>query len=236
MTGEWAGQDIFTGISDEVIISVLSKDHPHIQAALCTTVKLNLEWRFHFPSSWPHPLFSFSPATAESVPSKSKFGLTIGLTSLNASVMFLQCDAVSKSASNQGPQDHLGPSGDRGEDPFLEDSSAPLRTSEGTSGTTKRTVSFTIQAFHVRAQCSITNFHPVSCSFRLFFWQSLIFYLCIVGNRLRQIGRSVCSYSCYWNLFSGTFDSDSVICQHLCLHQPCRDLHSISLTCQLPHL
>ncbi|CAG09011.1 unnamed protein product [Tetraodon nigroviridis] len=50
-----------------------------------------------------------------------------------------QCDAVSKSASNQGPQDHLGPSGDRGEDPFLEDSSAPLRASEGTSGTTKRT-------------------------------------------------------------------------------------------------
>lgn len=40
-----------TRISDKVIISVLSKDDLHIQAALCTTVKLNLEWRFYFPSS-----------------------------------------------------------------------------------------------------------------------------------------------------------------------------------------
>lgn len=140
MTGEWAIQDIFALISDKVIISVLSKDHPRIQAALCTTVKLNLEWRFHFPSSWPQPpCFLFPPVTADR-PVQVYFATqSDGLTSL----MFLQCDAVSKSTANQSPQDHLCPRGDRGEDPFLEDSSSPLRTSKGTSGTTKRTVSFT---------------------------------------------------------------------------------------------
>lgn len=61
MTGDWARQDIFTGIFDEVIISVLSKGDPHIQAPLCTSVKLNRGWRFHFPSSWPQPLVFFSP-------------------------------------------------------------------------------------------------------------------------------------------------------------------------------
>lgn len=61
MTGDWAGQDIFTGIFDKVIISVLSKEDPHIQAPLCTSVKLNWEWRFHFPGSWPQPLVFFSP-------------------------------------------------------------------------------------------------------------------------------------------------------------------------------
>lgn len=61
MTGDWARQDIFTGIFDKVIISVLSKEDPHIQAPLCTSVKLNWEWRFHFPSSWPQPLVFFYP-------------------------------------------------------------------------------------------------------------------------------------------------------------------------------
>lgn len=32
MTGDWARQDIFTGISDKVIISVLLKEDPHTQA------------------------------------------------------------------------------------------------------------------------------------------------------------------------------------------------------------
>lgn len=61
MTGDWARQDIFTGIFDKVIISVLSKEDPHIQAPLCASVKLNWEWRFHFPSRWPQPLVFFSP-------------------------------------------------------------------------------------------------------------------------------------------------------------------------------
>lgn len=98
------------------------------------------------------PCFLFSrPPLRPSRP--SLFCHTIGLTSLNASVMFLQCDAVSKSTSNQSPQDHLRPRGDRGEGPFLEDSSAPLRTSEGTSGTTKRTVSFTEDGHFLHAVC-----------------------------------------------------------------------------------
>lgn len=61
MTGDWATQDIFTGIFDKVIISVLSKEDPHIQAPLCASVKLNWEWRFHFPSRWPQSLVFFSP-------------------------------------------------------------------------------------------------------------------------------------------------------------------------------
>lgn len=71
MTGNWAGRDIFTGIFDEVIISVLSKEDPRIQALLCPTVKLNRERRFHFPSSWPQPLvFLFPwPPSSPSCPS-----------------------------------------------------------------------------------------------------------------------------------------------------------------------
>lgn len=76
MTGEWARQDIFTGISDKVIISLLSKDEPCIQAALCTTVKLHLEWRFHFPSSWPQPLVFFLPRPPLSPSCPSPFGHT----------------------------------------------------------------------------------------------------------------------------------------------------------------
>lgn len=61
MTGGRARWDIFTGIFDKVIISVLSKGDRCIQAPLCMSVKLNWEWRFHFPSSWPRPLVFFRP-------------------------------------------------------------------------------------------------------------------------------------------------------------------------------
>lgn len=131
----------------------------HIQAALCTTVKLNLEWRFYFPSSWPQPLVAFFPRPPLRLSRPNLFCLTIGLTSLNASVMFLQCDAVSKSTSNQSPQDHLRPRADQEEGPFLEDSSAPLRTSEGTSGTTKRTVSFTEDGHFLHTVCNMQHEH-----------------------------------------------------------------------------
>lgn len=61
MTGDRARRDIFTGIFDKVIISVFSKGDRCIQAPLCTSVKLNWEWRFHFPSSWPRPLVFVRP-------------------------------------------------------------------------------------------------------------------------------------------------------------------------------
>lgn len=67
MTGDWARQDIFTGIFDKVIISVLSKEDLRIQAPLCTSVELNWEWRFHFPGSWPQPLVFFCLATIETI-------------------------------------------------------------------------------------------------------------------------------------------------------------------------
>lgn len=194
MTGEWARQDIFTGISDKVIISVLSKDDPHIQAALCTTVKLNLEWRFHFPSSWPQPLVFFppprsSPATAETVPSEPRSGHTDGPSSLMASVMFSQRDAVSKPASGRSPQGRRGPGGDREGRPIREGSSAPLRTPEGKSATAKRTVSFSCgrrlpaqfatrarrPPTHTLVQCSAFTLRPVPCR------SSLFRFVCIGG-------------------------------------------------------
>lgn len=185
----------------------------------------------------------------------SLFCRTIGLTSLNASVMFSQCDAVSKPTSDQSPQDHLRPRGDRGEGPFLEDS-APLRTSEGTSGTTKRTVSSTEDGHFLHTVCNmqhgdtglphicaVFNDQLSSCVLQIeviFLTKKILLYLFNSVNQSRQISRSECSCSCYWNLFSGTFGSDDVVYQHLCLYtiinQPCRDLHNISLTCQLPHL
>lgn len=41
MAGNWQRQDIFTGISDKVIISVLSKEDLNIQSSLCSLAKLN---------------------------------------------------------------------------------------------------------------------------------------------------------------------------------------------------
>lgn len=161
MTGEWAIQDIFTGISDKVIISVLSKDDPYIQAALCTTAKLNLEWRFHFPSSWPQPLVFFLPWPPLSPSRLSPFGHTQGSTSLTGSVMFLQCDAVSMSTSDQSAQDHHHPRGDGEECPIREESFAPLRMSEGSSTTTKRTVSFTEDGSFLHTACSMGIQRPI---------------------------------------------------------------------------
>lgn len=133
MTGDWARQDIFTGIFDKVIISVLSEEDPHIQAPLCTSVKLNWEWRFHFPSSWPQPLVFFSPG--------HRWGRSVRACSarhrptvLIAVVMLLQCGAVSKSTLNRTSCDHVLQRPDRGECPS-QDGGLPVTG-------TKRTVSF----------------------------------------------------------------------------------------------
>lgn len=141
MTGDWARQDIFTGIFDKVIILVLSKEDPHIQAPLCTSVKQNWEWRFHFPSSWPRPLVFFSPGHRWDHPVRA-CSARDRPTVLIAVVMLLQCGAVSKSTLNQTSYDHVRQRLDRGECPSQDRSSAPRSTAVGTRATTKRTVSF----------------------------------------------------------------------------------------------
>lgn len=153
MTGDWARQDIFTGISDEVIISVLSKEDPHIQAPLCASVKLNWEWRFHFPSSWPQRLVFFSPGHRWDHPVPVCFGQTETNPVLIVVVMLLQWGAVSKSTSNQTPNDQVLQRPDRGECRSQDRSSAPRSASMGTRATTKKTVSFSgnnsfLQASH----------------------------------------------------------------------------------------
>lgn len=169
MTGDWARQDIFTGVFDKVIISVLSKEDPHIQAPLCTSVKLNWEWRFHFPSSWPQPLVFFSPGhrwvrSARARSARDRPTVVI------AAVMLLQSGAVSKSTLNQTLCKHIHRRPDRGECPCQDGPSAPHSTSVGTRATTKRTVSFFVNMniwiwhtvlFHQIITWSHSNFYDV---------------------------------------------------------------------------
>lgn len=141
MTGDWARQDIFTGIFDKVIISVLSKEDQHIQAPLCASLKRNWEWRFHFPSSWPQPLVFFSPGHHWDHPVLVCFGRTETDPVLIVVVMLLQWGAVSKSTLNQTPNDQVLQRPDRGECLSQDRSSAPRSASMGTRATSKKTVS-----------------------------------------------------------------------------------------------
>lgn len=142
MVGDWPRQDIFTGIFDKVIISVLSKEDPHIEAFLWVSVKLIWEWTLHFPSFWSKPFSSFPRAPNECILSSSAWTQR-DRSSLDCCCnffFFLQEGAVLESTLNLNEKVLQRPDG--GECQSLDRSSAFCSLSMGTREQTKKTVGF----------------------------------------------------------------------------------------------
>lgn len=152
MAGDWARQDIFTGIFDKVIISVPLKRRSAHTGSFVSLCRAELRVEISLPQQLTSASCFLSPW-----PPLSLLGQTETDPVLIVVVMLLQWGAVSKSTLNPVLNDHVLQKPDRGECPSQDRSSAPRSASMETQATTKKTVSFSENSSFLQASHSLSE-------------------------------------------------------------------------------